>query len=549
MHFKDKVVYQIYPKSFKDTTGNGLGDLRGIISKLDYLAELGVGYIWMCPIYPSPQYDNGYDVADYCAINPDYGTMEDFEELCREAKARGIDIMLDMVFNHTSTFHPWFQKALAGEKKYQAYYFFRDAKADGSLPNNWQSKFGGPAWEFAESVGKYYLHLYDVTQADLDWTNPEVRAELANVIKFWMSKGVASFRFDVVNLISKGSFADDPNNFDGRQFYTDGPYVHQYLVELNQNSFGQNPESYTVGEMSSTNIANCVKYAGANTHELSSVFSFHHLKVDYKNKQKWELMDFDFLELKAIFNEWQVGMQEADAWNALFWNNHDQPRANSRFGDVVNYPYETATMLATALHGMRGTPYVYQGEEFGMTNAYFDQIEQYKDVESTNFFQILKDQGVAEEQIYQILQERSRDNSRTPMQWDDSEFAGFSSTTPWIEVNKNYKQVNAAQALADKNSIFYFYQDLIRLRKELPVMQTGLYRALQLEHPEVYAYLRENAEQEMLVVTNFYPRNTSIDLTEVEGNWTKVLANYPDTEFSKELSLRPYEAVIFIRNK
>ncbi len=401
--------------------------------------------------------------------------MEDFEELCIEAKKRNIDVMLDMVFNHTSTEHEWFKKAMEGDPKYKDFYIFKKGKAPGVAPNNWQSKFGGPAWEYVEKFDEWYLHLYDVTQADLNWENPTVRKELADIVNFWREKGVHGFRFDVVNLISKGGFDDDPNEFDGRQFYTDGPRVHEYLHELDINSFGQDPDSMTVGEMSSTTIDNCVKYSGSQSHELTSVFTFHHLKVDYKNKQKWELMPFDFMELKQLLTEWQVGMQEADAWNALFWDNHDQPRALSRFGDDKNYPAESGKMLATALHMMRGTPYVFEGEEIGMTNAYFTDINQYQDVESTNFFNILKEQGKSEDEIYHILQERSRDNARTPMQWNDSENAGFTTGKPWIPVTYNYKDINVEKVLADKNSIFYHYQALIRLRKEYKVIQDGLY--------------------------------------------------------------------------
>lgn len=547
MKFSKKTVYQIYPKSFYDSNGDGWGDLKGVIEKLDYLQKLGIEYIWFNAMFVSPQRDNGYDVADYRAIDPRYGTMEDFELLCKEAKKRNIDIMLDMVFNHTSTEHAWFQKALQGNETYKNYYIFKKPKPDGSAPTNWQSKFGGPAWQYVESLGEYYLHLYDVTQADLNWENPQVRQELADIVNYWRSKGVHGFRFDVVNLISKGAYKDDPNNFDGRQFYTDGPRVHEFLKELNLNSFGQDEESMTVGEMSSTDIKNCVLYSGANSHELSSVFSFHHLKVDYKNKQKWELMPFDFMELKSLLNTWQLGMQQADAWNALFWCNHDQPRALSRFGDDKNYPKESAKMLATVLHCMRGTPYVYQGEEIGMTNAYFTDIKQYRDVESINFYHILKEQGKPEDEIYQILQERSRDNARTPMQWNASLHAGFTKGKPWIEEIYNYKTINVENALEDEDSVFYHYQKLIQMRKDYDVISDGQYAPLLEEDQQVFAYQRELHDEKLIVVANFYGKETNVTLPVSLEGYTCLCSNYKDSPVQKSLKLRPYEACVFYR--
>lgn len=542
MKFKDKVVYQIYPKSFCDSNGDGVGDLNGVISKLDYLQKLGVDYIWFNAMFISPQRDNGYDVADYRSIDPRYGTMEDFERLCIEAKQRNIDIMLDMVFNHTSTEHEWFQKALTNDPYYKDYYIFKKGKKDGSAPTNWQSKFGGPAWEYVEEMDEYYLHLFDVTQADLNWENPNVRKELADIVNFWREKGVHGFRFDVVNLISKAGYEDDPNLFDGRQYYTDGPRVHEYLHELNHNSFGLDEESMTVGEMSSTTIENCVKYSGATANELSSVFTFHHLKVDYKDKKKWELMPFDFMELKQLLNDWQVGMQKADAWNALFWCNHDQPRALSRFGDDKNYPNESAKMLATTLHLMRGTPYIYEGEEIGMTNAYFTNIDQYRDVESINFFEILKKEGKDESEIYHILQERSRDNSRTPMQWDATDNAGFSNVTPWIPVIENYQNVNVENALKDTNSIFYHYQKLIQLRKQYKVIQEGEYVPMLVEHPSVFAYKRVYLKEEIMVLSNFYGELAEVNIEDIT-NYEVLLSNYSDSEIKEKMILRPYESI------
>ncbi len=545
MSFKDKVVYQIYPKSFQDSDGDGWGDIRGIITRLDYLKELGIDCIWFNPMTVSPQRDNGYDVADYRTIDPRYGTMEDFEELSREAHKRGIDIMFDMVFNHTSTEHEWFKRALAGETKYKNYYIWRKGKAPGVPPTNWQSKFAGPAWEYVSSEDEWYLHLFDPTQADLNWENPDVRQECADIVNFWRSKGVHGFRFDVVNLISKYTVdEDDPNNFDGRQFYTDGPHVHEYLKELAARSFGQDPDSITVGEMSSTTMDNCISYSGEETGELSMVFTFHHLKVDYKNQMKWELQPFDFKALKKLLSDWQTGMQEGKAWNALFLNNHDQPRALSRFGNDREYRKESAKMLATVIHMMRGTPYVYMGEEIGMTNAGFTDISQYVDVESTNIFKVLKEQGKSEEEIYHILQERSRDNARTPMQWDDSPNAGFTSGTPWLQVCDRYKEINVKNDLEDPDSIFRYYQKLIQLRKENKVIQEGTFRQLLEDHTSVFAFQRTLGTEDVVVLANFYGSEAEItlDLTGYE----MALSNIGRTD-SDITVLKPYEAAVLIR--
>lgn len=550
--FKDKVVYQIYPRSFKDSSGNGIGDLKGIVSKLDYLQELGIDYIWMNPIFLSPQNDNGYDVADYRAIDPQYGTMEDLEELIEEAKKRNIYLMFDMVFNHTSTSHEWFQKALQGDPKYRNYYIFKEPKADGGMPNNWQSKFGGPAWKYVPELGRYYLHLFDESQADLNWENDEVIEELADVIRFWLDKGVRGFRFDVINEIAKSSFADDPNEFDGRQYYTDQPKNHDYLHHLHQLSFPKDdPYFITVGEMSSTTVGNCQKYTDPKNEELTMAFNFHHLKVDYKDKQKWTLMAFDFHELKELFFEWQEGMQEHDGWNALFWNCHDQPRSLSRFGDPAGYPKQSAKMLATAIHLMQGTPYIYQGEEIGMENAGFTDLGQYRDVESINAYHILKKQGKSDETIYAILREKSRDNARTPMQWDDSDNAGFTSGTPWIGTNPNYRQVNVEEALKDKDSVFYHYKKLIGLRKNHPAISRGRFIPILKEHDQVYGYIRQDEKETILVLNNFYGKDCSVDLGEIDelDRFGTLISNYPEQDLSHHMNLRPYESAAWILNE
>lgn len=548
--FKKSVVYQIYPKSFKDSNGDGLGDLRGVIEKLDYLKELGVDYIWMTPVYVSPQKDNGYDIADYYNIDPRYGTMEDFEELVREAKSRNIDIMLDMVFNHTSTDHEWFQRALKGEEKYKNYYIFKEGKK-GEPPTNWISKFGGNAWQYVEELEEYYLHLFDVSQADLNWDNPELREEIYKVVNFWIEKGVKGFRLDVINLISKPEKFENDYEGDGRRFYTDGHRIHEYLKELNERTFGKDIEIVTVGEMSSTTIENCIKYSNPNEKELSMVFNFHHLKVDYKNGQKWSLMDFDFIELKKIFNHWQRGMIEGGGWNAVFWCNHDQPRINSRFGDVKNYIKESSKMLATSIHMMNGTPYVYQGEEIGMTNPGFEDIEDYRDVESINYFNILKEEGVDEKEIIEILKSKSRDNSRTPVQWNKEKNAGFTTSTPWINVANNYDEINVEKALEDNDSVFYHYKKLIELRKTEDIIAYGDYVQLLENHPKVYAYERNYNGDKLLVINNFYGEECLLDLSkEIEElekyNKKILLSNYDDSTLHlSKLNLRPYESIIY----
>lgn len=547
MNFENKVVYQIYPKSFYDSNNDGIGDLNGITEKLDYIKHLGVDYIWITPFFVSPQKDNGYDVADYCNIDPTYGTMEDFDRLSAEAKKRGIGIMLDMVFNHTSTEHKWFKKALAGEKKYQDFYIFKKGEKN-NPPTNWVSKFGGNAWEYVEELESYYLHLFDRTQADLNWENPEVREEIYKVVKFWLDKGVNGFRFDVVNLISKPEKFKNDYQGDGRRFYTDGPKIHEYLKGLNQNTFGQKEDIITVGEMSSTSMENCFKYSGKDENELSMVFNFHHLKVDYKNKDKWALQPFDFQELKDILNSWQVGMQEHNAWSALFWCNHDQPRVVSRFGDDKNYWKKSAKMLGTVVHMLRGTPYIYQGEEIGMTNAYFDTISQYKDVESINYHKILMNSGLSDEEAMKIVMERSRDNGRTPMQWSDEINGGFSKGTPWIESIKNYKEINVKNQIDDEDSIFNYYRKLIALRKEHRVIALGKTIPLAENDKNVYMFKRVLENEELLVVTNFYNVEYSIELDfEIEGYECILSNNGEKVTLEKNLKLQPYDALVFLK--
>lgn len=540
--FRDKVIYQIYPKSFADSDGDGVGDLRGIIGKLDYLKELGVSYLWLTPVFPSPQKDNGYDVADYCAVDPRFGTMEDMEELIGESRQRGLGIMLDMVFNHTSTSHPWFRRALAGEKEYQDYYMFKDGPPD-QPPTNWQSKFGGSAWEYVPSLKKWYLHLFDVTQADLNWDNPRVRQELKKVILFWKDKGVQGFRFDVVNLISKPENFENDLEGDGRRFYSDGPHVHEYLKELTRDTGID--DMVTVGEMSSTGLEDCIRYSNPEEKELSMCFNFHHLKVDYKDGDKWALAEPDRGKLKQLFEDWQTKMEEGNGWNALFWCNHDQPRIVSRFGCEGACWKESAKMLAAAIHLMRGTPYIYQGEEIGMTNPHFHSISQYRDVESLNYYQILLERGLTGEEALAVLAARSRDNGRTPMQWSKEKHGGFTQGEPWIEAGDNYEQINVKDQTTDPDSIYSFYRELIRMRKEMAVISRGSIRFLEQGNQEVLAYRRQYEGQELVVLCHLTGGETSI---EQEGQWKgyeKILGNYRGIEErGGTMVLRPFETVV-----
>ena len=538
---KTKVVYQIYPKSFKDTTGNGIGDFQGIIEKIPYLKELGVDMVWLNPFYPSPQRDNGYDISDYTAVNPLFGTMSDFEEMVQVGKEYGIDFMLDMVLNHCSTEHEWFQKALAGDPYYQDFFFLRDE------PTDWLSKFGGSAWAPFGTTDKYYLHLFDVTQADLNWRNPHVREELFKVVNFWRNKGVRGFRFDVINLIGKDEVLENCPENDGKPAYTDKPIVHDYLHMLNEATFGQADSFITVGEMSATTIENCILYTDPARHELSMAFNFHHLKVDYENGQKWSLKKFDFKELKRLFHTWGKEMSDHDGWSALFWNNHDQPRALNRFVDVQHFRNEGATMLAASIHLSRGTPYIYMGEEIGMVDPDYDSMADYVDVESINAYQMLLDQGKTPEEAFAIIQAKSRDNSRTPMQWGDSANAGFTTGSPWLKAGKSYPEINVENEM--QGPIFTFYQKLIALRKELPIIAEGTYQPAYEDSQQVYAFERQLGDKKLLVLNNFYPDSISIDILPEYQNGEVLLSNYEEAQTAEVVTLRPYESLAIIVNK
>ncbi|GEL89772.1 MULTISPECIES: alpha,alpha-phosphotrehalase [Pediococcus] len=550
MTFQDKVIYQIYPKSFYDSDGDGIGDLRGIIAKISYLKKLNIDMIWFNPFFVSPQNDNGYDIADYYKVDPTFGTMADFEELAAKLKEAHIGIMLDMVLNHTSTDHEWFQKALAGDKKYQAFYYLRDPKPNGDLPTNWESKFGGPAWGKFGNTGKYYLHLYDPTQADLDWHNPEVRQELYKVINFWRAKGVHGFRFDVINVTGKETkLVDAPTDVASKTLYTDTPVVQDYLKEMNTASFGQDPDAITVGEMSSTSIANSVQYTLPANHELTMVFTFHHLKVDYANGEKWTKAPFDFMKLKQILNDWQIGMAKGGGWNALFWNNHDQPRALNRFGDPVHYRAKSAEMLATTMHLLRGTPYIYMGEEIGMSDPDYTSMADYVDIECKNAYKELLAAGKSATEAFEIVKTKSRDNSRTPMQWDNSEYAGFSTHKPWL-MPTNQAEVNVKDELVT-GEIFAYYQKLIKLRKTQPIISLGDFKPLLENDPQVFAYLRDYKGQTLVVLNNFYGKSTTVQLPDSLANRSgKILiSNYPEqTTVGPKIELKPYQSTALLLN-
>lgn len=543
-----KVIYQIYPKSFYDSNNDGFGDLKGIIAKIDYLKKLNIDMIWFNPFYVSPQNDNGYDIADYYKIDERFGTMEDFEEMVAKLKEANIGVMLDMVLNHCSTEHEWFQKALAGDEKYQKYFYLRPAKADGSLPTNWQSKFGGPAWEKFGDTDLYYLHLYDKTQADLDWHNPDVRAEAAKIVNFWKEKGVAGFRFDVLNVIGKDEVLVDSIDPDHEKpLYTDTPVVHKYIKELNRNTFGTDPEIVTVGEMSSTTIPNSIEYTNPDEHELSMVFTFHHLKVDYDNGEKWSKVPFNFMELKSLLSTWQTEMDKGNGWNALFWNNHDQPWALNRFGDPVNYREKSAEMLATTLHLLRGTPYIYMGEELGMMDPHYKSMDDYVDVEALNGYQMLLDKGVDKDRAFEIVVSKSRDNSRVPMHWDDSKYAGFSEAKPWL-MPTDQDEINVEKELAS-GEIFNHYQKLIKLRKIEPLIYAGHFKELLADDKQVFAYERylDDSSEKLVVFNNFYGTEVTVDLPAEyqDKECTTLIDNYQNEiqKTSKQITLQPYESL------
>lgn len=532
------VVYQIYPRSFKDTNGNGVGDLRGVIEKLDYLKELGIDVIWLSPVYKSPMDDNGYDISDYQDIAPEFGTMADMDELIEQANYRGIRILMDLVVNHTSDEHPWFLEAKKSkDNPYRDYYIWRDPAEDGGVPNELNSTFSGTAWQYDETTGQYYLHLFSKRQPDLNWENPKLREEVYQMMNFWLKKGIGGFRMDVIDLIGK----------EIDQLITgNGPQLHPYLQEMNQASFG-NYDVLTVGETWGATPEIAKLYSNPSRHELSMVFQFEHVSIDWHPQEgKWRPTTFDFIKFKEILSKWQTSLK-GEGWNSLFWNNHDLPRIVSRWGNDQEYRVQTAKMFASLLHLMQGTPYIYQGEEIGMTNVQFDSLEEYNDIEIHQFYRDNLQKGYTHEQMMEAIWKNGRDNARTPMQWDESEHAGFTSGTPWLKVNPNYKTINVEKALEDKQSIFYHYKKLIELRKNSNYSDTiiyGDYKLLLPEDHQVFTYTREDEQYKLLVVANF----SEEEITRTFEDEVKevILSNYNDSSLElSNLKLRPYETIIF----
>lgn len=535
----NSVVYQIYPKSFCDSNNDGIGDLNGIISKLDYLKNLGIDVIWLSPVYKSPNDDNGYDISDYYDIMDEFGTMEDMDRLLKEANNRNIKILMDLVVNHTSSEHKWFKEAIKNkDSKYRDYYIFRKP-LDGDVPNGLESCFGGSAWEMDETSNEYYLHLFSKKQPDLNWENPNMRKEIYNMMNFWINKGIAGFRMDVIDLIGKDIDKEITGN---------GPKLHTLIKEMNRETFGDK-NLLTVGETWGVTPDIAKLYSNPNGDELSMVFQFEHIGLDeIKGKSKWDLANLDFVELKKVFSKWQAEL-EGRGWNSLFWNNHDLPRIVSRWGnDKGEYRKLSAKMLATILHMQKGTPYIYQGEEIGMTNIKFDSIEDYKDIETLNMYKERIDKGYDRNHIMNSIYVKSRDNARTPMQWSREQNGGFTKGIPWIRVNENYKDINVDEALRDKDSVFYHYKALINLRKENDVIIYGTYNCIDINHKAIYSYVRELNGIKFLVVANFYdkiekfilPQNIHYDKCQL------ILSNYKDSNnIPNEIVLRPYEALIY----
>ena len=551
-NWKSGTIYQIYPRSFKDTNNDGFGDIKGIIEKLDYLENLGVSYLSLTPMYVSPQRDNGYDIADYYNIDSKFGTMADFEELLNKAHEKNIRIMMDLVVNHTSSAHYWFQEALKGkDNPYRNYYIWKDP-VNGKEPNNWVSKFSGSAWEYEPNSGQYYLHLYEKTMPDLNWENPKLREEIITMMKWWAEKGIDGFRLDVINNISKDqSFPNDtletPKN-DGRTYYSDGPRIHEFLHLMNKEVFTPY-QLVTVGELSSTTPEQVILYTKPERQELSMAFNFHHMKVDYPNGEKWAVSDYQLTELKKIMAYWQQKMYNEGGWNALFWTNHDQPRALARFLDDEEFRIESAKNLAITEFGLHGTTFVYQGEEIAMKDAYFQNISEYDDRESINAYNMMIARGDSKEYALAALRQKSRDNCRIPMQWTDEKYYGFSTHKPWL-MGPTHDEVNVERALEDKNSVFYTYQKLIKFRKEMPIFVKGDFELIDAENNQVFAYKRVFDDETLLVVSNFTSEtirfDTGINLT--EGSQVLV-ANYPRKIVTQELELQPFEAMMILKNK
>lgn len=543
----DKVVYQIYPRSFKDSNGDGIGDLNGIIEKLDYIKELGIDVIWLSPIYKSPNDDNGYDISNYQAIMNEFGTMEDFDKLLTEAHKCSLKIMLDLVVNHTSDEHRWFQESRKSkDNEYRDYYIWKNGK-ENNPPNNWSSNFSGSAWDYDESTDMYYLHLFSKKQPDLNWKNQEVRNEIYTMMKWWCDKGIDGFRMDVINMISKVEGLPDGPKKEGElygdrlQYVINGPHVHEYLKEMNKEVLSKY-KLMTVGETPDVTVNDAKLYTGFNRNELNMVFQFEHMDVDNDGAEHWTDKRFNLVELKKILSKWQTDLYEC-GWNSLYWNNHDQPRTVSRFGNDKEYRVESAKMLGTCLHMMQGTPYIYQGEELGMTNVKFDKIEEYNDIQSINAYkEYTEELGVNPEEMLHYIQIKSRDNARTPMQWDDSGNGGFTTGKPWLKVNPNYTKINAAFQVNDKNSVFNYYKKLIELRKKYEIIILGNYELLLADDEKIFAYKRCYNEQTLLVICNFSEDSLNFPFEEMRDK-NCIISNYEENKASK---LRPYEARVYL---
>ena len=531
--WKHSVVYQIYPRSFCDSNGDGIGDINGICSKLWYLKKLGIDIIWLSPVYPSPNADNGYDISDYYGISPEFGTMEDMKKLIQECENCGINIMMDLVLNHTSDEHPWFIEAKKSvDNDYRDYYIWRKGKGN-IAPNDMESCFGGNAWEYSEETGEYYLHFYHKKQPDLNWENEKMRTEIWNMMNYWIDMGVKGFRFDVIDVIGK---------VPDQKIKENGPKLHEYLQEMNQKTFG-NKDMVTVGECWGADTEIGKLYSNSERKELDMIFQFEQMQADQiEGKQKWDLKPLDFIYLKHTFAKWQKEL-EGKGWNSLFWNSHDLPRIVSRWGNDKQYRVESAKMLATVLHGMKGTPYIYQGEEIGMTNYPFSSIEDFADIEAINLYYERKQIGYSAKDIMKSLCAKARDNARTPMQWNTSREAGFTKGTPWYPVNPNYTQINAEMELENENSIFYYYQKLIKLRKQNDIFVHGTFELLCPEDKSIFAYIREWKGKKWIIICNFYEKPTQFIYS---GKGTVILSNYEQqaTISLEQMQLRPYEAII-----
>ena len=531
--WKSAVIYQIYPRSFQDTNGDGFGDFQGIIKRLPYLEKLGIDCIWLCPVYRSPQDDNGYDISDYCDVDPMFGTMADMEELIGKAREDGIYSVMDLVLNHSSDEHKWFIEAKKSrENPYHDYYVWRDGK-EGVLPNDMKAAFGGSAWEWVPEVEQYYFHQFSVKQPDLNWENPKLRQELWDIINFWIDKGVGGFRLDVIDLVGK---------VPDEKITSNGPKLHEYIKEMTAHTFVRD-NLISVGETWSATPEIAKLYSNPDGSELSMVFQFEHICLDQQEgKEKWDLAPLPFHKFKEVWNKWQTELYGC-GWNSLFWDNHDLPRIVSRWGDEGQYREESAKMLATLLHGMQGTPYIYQGEELGMTNVKYE-LEEYRDIELFGMYKERRAQGYTHEELMESIYAKTRDNARTPMQWDTTEQAGFTTGKPWMKVNPNYTEINAAEQVDCEDSIFNYYRKLIQLRKELPVLTDGKFTMLDMDHDQIFAYLRDNGEDKLLVVCNFYGNTVDYAVSEKAEDLELLIGNYTEENMQTDV-LRPYEARIY----